>query len=315
MTKRRALQKELHSLEYRLMVASAGFTRRPPLSYLWDAWWASRTPRLRGNTTMSLHGRSATVNNGFAYPAFIRRWPEYNRPLARAATLLRTTTGRPITIVDVGAAVGDTVLLLAEGRDADTDTYICVEPEDEFRQDLRRNTESLGNVEIHPQMLSDREEEVPDLVRHHPGTASPQGRGHRSAVTLDTIVAGRHVDLIKVDTDGYDGKVLAGARRVLSQSQPVVLFEWHPILLDRCGQSATRPFEVLTDAGYTRFVWFTKHGLLDHGENGYDPAAVDRLGRACVEDKMPEPDWHYDVLAATSRHMAVADKMLTHPRA
>ncbi|WP_158239832.1 FkbM family methyltransferase [Phycicoccus duodecadis] len=210
---------------------------------------------------------------------------------------VRARRGGPLTIVDVGAAIGDTVLLLAERAEASHDRFICIEPDPEFHSYLGRNLAHLTDVEILPTMLSDSEDVVPAPVRTHSGTASPQGATTVPALALDTVLRGQRVDVIKIDTDGFDGKVLAGSVDTLSRWSPAVIFEWHPILLATCGQDPERPFEVLTAAGYETFVWFTKHGDLSHVEHPHDPARTDLLRQMCIDDDGPEPDWHFDVVA------------------
>jgi FkbM family methyltransferase len=256
---------------------------------------------MHGRTRIRLHGRRVWLNLGFAYPAFIRRWPRYNDPLVRLVNAVARARGTTLAIVDVGAAVGDTVLLLVDRAKGAANSYICVEPEDEFHSYLIENLSFLPTVEIHQTMLSDTVDLVPAPVRIHPGTASPQGQIKVSATTLDAILGGRTVDVIKIDTDGYDGKVLAGTRRTLAMAQPAVIFEWHPALLTTCGQSLTLPFEVLGECGYRLFVWFTKHGEFSHVEHTHDPRRTARLAQMCLSGSGPEPDWHYDVVALPPR--------------
>jgi hypothetical protein len=69
------------------------------------------------------------------------------------------------------------------------------------------------------------------------------------------------VDVLKVDTDGYDGLVLAGSRSVLAQ-RPVVLFEWHPVASAVAGTDERLAFRVLRD--YPRTVWYTNCGVFSH---------------------------------------------------
>ena len=131
----------------------------------------------------------------------------------------------------------------------------------------------------------------------HAGTASPQGVDVVPAAPLDELLAAaRIVDVLKIDTDGFDGMVLAGATRLLA-SHPAVLFEWHPRLARAVDVSLDLAFDVLDRAGYRRFMWFDKLGRYSHTEPG--TAASDRRARAewCLGESTPKPDWHYDVIA------------------
>src|SRR4051794_13640403 len=204
---------QVHTWEYRGLLTTAGSFRSQFTVWVWTHWWVTRTPRMRGQSRITLHGRTVRVNTGFAYPAFMRRWPRYNAPLVDLVQALKRRRSRTLTIVDVGAAVGDTVLLLVERTHGFADTYICIEPDSEFYDCLRENVAHLPHVEVRAEMLSDSRNAVPELVRTHSGTASAQGEAFVSAITLDEVIDGRHVDVIKIDTDGFDGRVLAGAER------------------------------------------------------------------------------------------------------
>lgn len=52
--------------------------------------------------------------------------------------------------------------------------------------------------------------------------------------TLDAEFAGQHVDLIKIDVEGFEDVVLQGARDTLARSKPPIMFEaYDPALLAR----------------------------------------------------------------------------------
>lgn len=52
--------------------------------------------------------------------------------------------------------------------------------------------------------------------------------------TLDAEFAGQHVDLIKIDAEGFEDVVLQCAQAMLARSKPAILFEaYDPALLAR----------------------------------------------------------------------------------
>jgi FkbM family methyltransferase len=286
-------------LTYNALVRIAG-SRSVLVQAAWERAWEAAWRTLSGPVHTSIHGHDVIVNAGYSYPAFSRRWPTYNDPLVEVVHRAHMAKGGPITLVDVGAAVGDTVLLVLARCPGAIGAVHCVEGDDEFFGYLAANLTDIPQAQLHHALLSDSAGTVPSLVRTHKGTASAQGGERLPAVTLDSVLHAAKwpsVDVLKSDTDGFDGKVLAGATGVLASSRPTVIFEWHPILYDATGQDCQRPFEVLADAKYRWLVWFDKYGAFSHVDDGYRPDQVEVLAQLCVSRRAPGPDWHYDVVA------------------
>lgn len=286
-------------LTYNGLVRAAG-VRSGIAGRAWERAWDAAWRRLSGPVHTTIHGRDVVVNAGYSYPAFSRRWPTYNDPLVELVHQAHVAKGSPITLVDVGAAVGDTVLLVLERCPGAVGQVHCVEGDAEFFGYVERNLAGIPGVRLHHVLLSDVEGEEASLVRVHKGTASAQGTARVPATTLDAVLdgaGGPAVDVLKIDTDGFDGKVLAGATALLGAHRPAVIFEWAPRVYDATGQARHRPFEVLAAARYRWFVWFDKYGVFSHVDDGYHPAPVDVLAELCLSDRAPGPDWHYDVVA------------------
>ena len=274
--------------------------RSPRAGAVWERVWDMAWRRLSGPVHTTIHGRHVIVNAGYSYPAFYRRWPTYNDPLVELVYQANVAKGSPVTLVDVGAAVGDTALLVMERCPGKVGLVHCVEGDAEFFGYLQRNLSGLPSVRLHQALLSDVDGDIAGLVRVHKGTASAQGAEPAAATTLDSVLAadgGPPVDVLKIDTDGFDGKILAGARLLLARDQPAVIFEWAPRVYDATGQDRYRPFEVVADAGYRWLVWFDKYGKFSHVDDGHRRGPVEVLAELCVSDRAPGPDWHYDVVA------------------
>jgi FkbM family methyltransferase len=243
-----------------------------------------------------LHGSPATVNFANPYPYLIRLHPNYNAPQVELVSISADVLGRPVTVIDIGAAIGDTALLLLEHCGAVVRALECFEGEPAFAEMLRHNLRD-PRCHVHEVVLSDRPGPVPSMIRsQHEGTASAHGNALVNASTLDVELADISPDVLKVDTDGFDGKILAGGKEVLERARPAVLFEWHPQLCKLVDNDPQLAFEVLRDAGYDRWVFFTKYGSFSH----FGDERVDQLERLCLTSETL-PDWHYDVVALHPR--------------
>lgn len=285
---------------YRFLVATAGLRRSRVGERVWDRAWRAACDRWSGPVSMRMHGRPVRVNFGYAYPVFARQYPHYNEPLVRLTTAVAQHLGRPVNLVDVGAAVGDTVLLLLDRCPAAVGRVLAIDGDDEFVEYLRHNVGDRDDVEILHQLLSGAGRQARSLVRTHRGTASGQGTSVEVAVPLDEVIARSSlgdapIDVIKVDTDGYDGQVLDGVRDRLRRDAPAVLFEWHPLLAERTGNAPMLPFDVLRDSGYDNYRWFDKRGVAQA-----TPMAAELVRLADRSIGQPELDLHWDVAATRS---------------
>lgn len=65
-------------------------------------------------------------------------------------------------------------------------------------------------------------------------------------------------ELLKIDVDGYEGKVLRGARNMLRNAAPTILLELHKDEVQRDGISRTDVVDMLFDAGYSA-LFLTDH--------------------------------------------------------
>lgn len=285
---------------YHALVASAPLARTALGASVWERCWSRFERRAAGVAQISLHGQSVVVNVGHPYPAFIRRWPTYNGPLVALVRATSVALERRVTVVDVGASIGDTALLLRDHCPDHVGAIWCIEGDDFFAALLRTNLGGMTDVHVVHALAGDGADSIPELVRTHAGSASPRGDNAVPASTLDELVAAaRNIDVVKVDTDGYDGRVLDGARRTLTKDRPAVQFEWHPALAEKARVPHRLAFSVLLECGYDTFLWFDKFGRYVRTELEFvlDNEALREHARWCIRGSTPAPDWHYDVIA------------------
>ncbi len=170
----------LASLYYKALVRTCGkslnggtFAR-----WWWKAWTASCS-RYSCPVRATIHGRKVVLNFGNTYPINSRLFPAYNAPLVELIYQAYKAKGAKITYADVGAATGDSVLLVhANCGDMVAQTY-CVDGDAEFSRYLRVNIAGIPGCKTRYTLLSASGGEVGELVRTHGGTASA-GDDHRT---------------------------------------------------------------------------------------------------------------------------------------
>lgn len=288
----------LPSAAYSGLVRSSGLRVIPGVGRVWRKAWDTACGHWDQPVATRLHGRKVLLNFGNLYPVTLRSVPTYNAPLVELVARTASALDRPVRMVDVGAAAGDSVFLLMERCPGMVERFDCVEGHDGFFALLEQNLGTFGHCRLHRAVLSDTAGSERSLIRTHRATASAQGDGNVAATTLDAVLPAYDVDLLKVDTDGFDGKVLAGARELLGHAFPSVIFEWHPALCSATGTDPLLAFETLRDIGYQLFLFFTKRGEFSHfmADASNSTAELRLLGEWC-RTSATRPDWHYDVVA------------------
>jgi FkbM family methyltransferase len=173
------------------------------------------------------------------------------------------------TVIDVGAHAGQFAKLFSQ-MVGPTGRVHAFEPSGYTRAILERalSFNRCRNVQVYAQGLSDRPGE---LVLHTPvkrgglrgyGLASLGGVGAAAALgeiaetvpvtTLDAFVRsnGLHVDFIKADIEGWEGRLLRGAHEVLRTQRPAIFIELNQEMLARAGGGADQVFADMTALGY-----------------------------------------------------------------
>lgn len=149
-------------------------------------------------------------------------------------------------VIDIGANIGAHTLPLAKLVGADGHVY-AFEPTLYAYAKLQKNLEQNADLAkrvtaLHCYLVRQAGSAVPDTVYSswpldgggglhalHGGRSMPTGDA--AAVTLDDFVTQMglsNIDLIKLDVDGAEAEVLAGARKTIAQFRPPLLVEFAP---------------------------------------------------------------------------------------
>jgi FkbM family methyltransferase len=171
-------------------------------------------------------------------------------------------------ILDIGANIGAHTLHLARLAGA-TGHVLAFEPTAyafaKLQRNLALNPELAPRVTAFQCFLGAGDEARPaeriyagwplvggkELHAKHRGEAMPTtGAVLRS---LDGLLAERgwpRIDFVKLDVDGYECEVLAGAQAMLQRSRPVFIMELSPYVLEEHGASLARLMNCFLPLGY-----------------------------------------------------------------
>jgi FkbM family methyltransferase len=221
-----------------------------------------------------LYGRSMRMPAEHPLPEVLHLFPQYNRPLAMAIKAIAlTSSGNPdLTVIDVGANIGETVAVI-EQLVPDV-TYLCIEADEDIARICRFN--HRGNPRVQTEQCYIGENAGSPVMLQDDGRANPttklidrenfdESSRYGRLVRLDTVAAPfadahNGLSLIKVDTEGYDFSVLRSGATLIEHYRPALYFEWFPDLLVDLQEEVWSGFDFLEGLKYRHFVFFSSHG-------------------------------------------------------
>ena len=194
-------------------------------------------------------------------PDYAQVAPDYGQNLVELARELGADG--PVTMLDIGANVGDSALQVMAATDAEV---LCVEADPRFLEFLHRNVDRHDGVEVEPSLLVTDADGGGDVV-----SVSRGGTAHFAEATEGSATPVRKVSvtdlrasyprfdrlrLVKSDTDGFDVRLVPETARVWSDAPPVLFFEYDHVLSRQVGNDPLAVWSELADLGYeTVAVW------------------------------------------------------------
>lgn len=159
--------------------------------------------------------------------------------------------------VDVGANIGIYSLIAAKIAKK----VVAIEPIPSVVDRLRENSKlnSFTNIDIIEGVASDKEGERALYLNDRNPIKSSSVLSHDSSnksimvksYVLDLLLKGRKVDFIKIDTDGHDRSVIMGAKKIIEEQRPIVIFE-------DAGDSRQSEISIETINGFFRNLGYDK---------------------------------------------------------
>lgn len=180
-----------------------------------------------------LDGASLLLPLEHNLPLYRQEYPQYSTNIPRIAAYLQTKYPT-LKIIDVGANIGDTAVML---RHKVKSPILCIEGSERYFPLLKANTAHVPDVTL-AQVFVHVTDEIKDVSFHYAGgtasfCADQQGEPMKTQ-SLTSILTEypqfSDAKFIKIDTDGLDICIIRSAIPLLGQLKPVLFFEYVPQL-------------------------------------------------------------------------------------
>ncbi|MCR5746368.1 MAG: FkbM family methyltransferase [Lachnospiraceae bacterium] len=228
------------------------------------------------NMTYNIDGFLIKLSNNHRLPKYQRLFPMYDRFVPYLGELADIHRKRCVddsnrgVIIDIGANVGDTLAAIIKHTE---DNIICIEPVPQYYRLLVDNIASMGN-EYRDRVTTSNIFVGSNDVDNHVyeckyGTAHMVETDHKSDIStlsLETIISCNDVcpkklDIIKVDTDGFDAQCIMSIGELLKDIDPLIF--WENMIEDDSQYNSYCELALFLDEnGYTDFYIFDNFGNL-----------------------------------------------------
>ena len=224
-------------------------------------------PKTKGEGTVLVGKYPVTMPGTNIQLGNYKIYPDLNAQLRRlAASIYKKYPG--MTVIDVGANVGDTIAVLKSAVDV---PVIGIEGDETSFNYLQKNTAQFSDVKIIKAFLGEKSEDTKVSMEKTGwnNTIIPDAAGTEqiSFKSLDDVIAGSGFDsaeikLLKVDVEGFDTIVLRGANAIIDKHKPVLFFEYNRENMKAIKEEGLSTVLSFSRYGYNKIAFFDHKGTL-----------------------------------------------------
>jgi FkbM family methyltransferase len=205
-------------------------------------------------------GKNLAIHLSHDFPYILKDHPQYSQNLGWVIGKLYQKYPN-LKAIDVGANIGDSAVLIKDIADV---PILCIEGNPKFLDLLKLNTKGLNQVAIADCFVGEEMSKVEAISGLGSAHLKESNEGGIEVKTMQRVIAEndtfRHAKLLKIDTDGFDNKIIRGAKTYLIESKAAVFFEYDPYFLSKQGEQGVDIFDFFVDLGYKKFLIFDNIG-------------------------------------------------------
>lgn len=218
------------------------------------------------------------------------------------------------TIIDIGANVGDTTIAMIQNC---KNPIYSIEPSEFFYPYLESNIKKLESSDKKRVKCINEFIGTGDFngrLLHSAGTAGVTAAINSNVInykTLESLIEDEtDVEIIKVDTDGYDFDVLKSSENILIKSEPILYWE-NQMFEDFQIQGFNDLYKSLQKIGYNHIYIFDNFGNLIIEESDFETLKqINSYVLGMDRNQSTRTFFYTDILATTERNYSTVKKAI-----
>ena len=225
-------------------------------------FYRRRPPRIKA----TIAGFELSMDVEHSLPELLKEYPLYSTNLPNLAQAVKAKYP-DACLIDIGANIGDSIALI---RGVVELPVLAVEGSPYYFSFLEENATQFPRVTCVNLFLDDEVKLIDahavrdggSLQLHPAKDIGPKVQVSTLDALLDATPSFRDAKLLKVDTDGFDFRVLRGAPGLLLRSTPVLFIEYDASYLKGNGENAISEILKLRTFGYEEALYYDNFGRL-----------------------------------------------------
>lgn len=196
---------------------------------------------------------------------FVRKAnPVYDSNIGRIAKYLMEKYP-DLKAIDIGANVGDTAVVIKTNADI---PLLCIEGEPFYFSLLKRNTTDFKDMFYAECLVGDSGKDNLNLISYKGSAKLALGHSKNSvnfrslSSILNDYEIFNRIKFLKIDTDGFDCKIIRSNAEFIKEHKPVIFFEYDPYFLEQNNDDGLSVFELLLELGYENSIFYHNTGDL-----------------------------------------------------
>lgn len=246
------------------------------------------------------------------------QYPSYSVNLPRLAQYVIKKYPE-MSIIDVGANIGDGVALV---RTQVHCPIICIEGDPEYFALLKKNLHQFKETDAFNVFLGEKESRARIKTAKQGGTLQIKNPDQISATangavlemtTIDSLAQAQQqkfscAKILKIDTDGYDLKIIRGSIDLLKRNKPILFFEYDRSYLDALSDKGLSIFNSLKELGYQSALFYDNFGRFLISTNLEELKKITQLDAYISGRKGAFP--YYDLCVFHKTDNDIADQLI-----